>query len=97
MIGLRGRFRASARLDNLLSCFVLQALLQGDGAASGLGLQRPRGVGSLSAAGAGPDAGSLLKTDRGQRAGPAAYRALTDDLRLDNAHAIHHRTFPTAR
>ena len=54
IIGLKEEFIASARLDNLLSCFTgLQALLQSDGTCSSLLVCNDHEeVGSLSAAGA---------------------------------------------
>jgi aspartyl aminopeptidase len=92
VIGLEGDFIASARLDNLLSCFAgLQALLGSDGAASTLLVCTDHEeVGSLSAAGAaGPLLSSVLKrlVD-----GEAQYVGLTDRsmmISVDNAHGIH--------
>lgn len=92
VIGLEKEFIASARLDNLLSCFTgLQALLQNDGAASSLLVCNDHEeVGSLSAAGAqGPLLSSVLKRLAGGR---EAYAALTDRsmmISADNAHGIH--------
>ncbi|RLA48465.1 MAG: M18 family aminopeptidase [Gammaproteobacteria bacterium] len=92
VIGLRREFMASARLDNLLSCFTgLQALLRGDGAASTLLVCNDHEeVGSLSAAGAqGPLLGSVLKRLAGDE---QSYAALTDRsmmISADNAHGIH--------
>jgi aspartyl aminopeptidase len=92
VVGLQRDFIASARLDNLLSCFVgLQALLQSDGAASSLLVCNDHEeVGSLSAAGAqGPMLSSLLKRIAGTE---QAYAELTERSLLisaDNAHAIH--------
>lgn len=92
VIGLQGEFIASARLDNLLSCFVaLQALLQCDGKVSSLLVCNDHEeVGSLSAAGAkGPMLGSLLKRLAGSE---QAYAQLTERslmISADNAHAIH--------
>ena len=92
VIGLRQEFLASARLDNLLSCFTgLQALLRGDGAASSLLVCNDHEeVGSLSAAGAqGPLLSSVLKRLAGDE---QSYAALTDRsmmISADNAHGIH--------
>lgn len=92
VIGLEGDFIASARLDNLLSCYTgLQALLGCDGAASTLLVCTDHEeVGSLSAAGAqGPLLSSVLKrlVD-----GETQYVGLTDRsmmISADNAHGIH--------
>ena len=92
VIGLQGDFIASARLDNLLSCFVgLQALLQGDGAASGLlACNDHEEVGSLSAAGArGPMLGSLLKRIVGSEQDYSQLIERSLMISADNAHAIH--------
>ncbi len=92
IVGLQHEFIASARLDNLLSCFVgLQALLQSDGAVSSLLVCNDHEeVGSLSAAGArGPMLSSLLKRLAGSE---HAYAELTERslmISADNAHAIH--------
>ena len=92
VIGLRQEFISSARLDNLLSCFVgLQALLQSDGTASALLVCNDHEeVGSLSSAGAqGPMLSSLLKRLAGSE---QAYTRLTQHsmmISADNAHAIH--------
>jgi aspartyl aminopeptidase len=92
VIGLRREFLASARLDNLLSCFTgLQALLSGDGGVSSLLVCNDHEeVGSLSAAGAqGPLLSSILKRLAGDE---QSYAALTDRsmmISADNAHGIH--------
>jgi aspartyl aminopeptidase len=92
VIGLHREFIASARLDNLLSCFTgLQTLLRWDGAASVLLVCNDHEeVGSLSAAGAqGPLLSSVLKRLAGDE---PAYAALTDRsmmISVDNAHGIH--------
>jgi aspartyl aminopeptidase len=92
VIGLQREFLASARLDNLLSCFTgLQALLTGDAAASSLLVCNDHEeVGSLSAAGAqGPLLSSVLKRLAGDE---QSYAALTDRsmmISADNAHGIH--------
>jgi aspartyl aminopeptidase len=92
VIGLKQEFIASARLDNLLSCYTgLQALLDSDGAMSTLLVCNDHEeVGSLSAAGAqGPFLRSVLKrlveTEE-------HYVALADRsmmISADNAHGIH--------
>ena len=93
VVGLREEFIASARLDNLLSCFTgLQALTQWDESASVLLVCNDHEeVGSLSAAGAqGPFLESVLKRIAG--AEPAAYNSLTERsmmISADNAHGIH--------
>jgi aspartyl aminopeptidase len=92
IIGLKQEFIASARLDNLLSCFTgLQALLQYDGAVSALLVCNDHEeVGSLSAAGAqGPLLASCLKRLARDEQN---YAALTDRslmISADNAHGIH--------
>jgi aspartyl aminopeptidase len=91
-IGLEREFIASARLDNLLSCFTaMQALLASDGALSSvLVCNDHEEVGSLSAAGAdGPLLGSVLRRLVNNE---AEYVALTDRsmmISADNAHGIH--------
>jgi len=92
LIGLHDEFIASARLDNLLSCYTgLQALLQSDGTRSSLLVCNDHEeVGSLSAAGAqGPLLKSVLKRLAGDE---YKYAALIDNsmmISADNAHAIH--------
>ncbi len=92
VIGLQQDFITSARLDNLLSCFVgLQSLLQSDGAVSSLLVCNDHEeVGSLSAAGAqGPMLSSVLKRLAGSE---QAYAELVEHsfmISADNAHAIH--------
>jgi aspartyl aminopeptidase len=92
IVGLQQEFIASARLDNLLSCFVgLQALLQADGDTSCLLVCNDHEeVGSLSAAGAqGPMLTSVLKRLAGSE---QAYAELAEQslmISADNAHAIH--------
>jgi aspartyl aminopeptidase len=92
LVGLKQEFLASARLDNLLSCYTgLSALLACDGAATALLVCNDHEeVGSMSAAGAqGPLLRSVL-----QRLAPGeeAYAALVQHSMLisaDNAHGIH--------
>jgi aspartyl aminopeptidase len=92
VVGLEREFIASARLDNLLSCFTgLQALLHSDGPESALLVCNDHEeVGSVSAAGAG---GPLLKSFVERLAGDAAgYAAVAEGsvmISADNAHAIH--------
>ena len=92
VIGLQQEFIASARLDNLLSCFVgLRSLLQSDGAVSSLLVCNDHEeVGSLSTAGAqGPMLSSLLKRLAGSE---QAYAELVERslmISADNSHAIH--------
>ncbi len=92
LIGLRSEFIASARLDNLLSCFTgLQAMLQADGVVSNLLICNDHEeVGSVSTSGAhGPLLASVLNRLAGDN---AAYAALAEQslmISADNAHAIH--------
>ncbi|RLQ21513.1 M18 family aminopeptidase [Seongchinamella sediminis] len=92
VIGLNGDFIASARLDNLLSCFTgMRALQQWDGHSSVLLVCNDHEeVGSLSTSGAqGPLLESVLKRIAGER---TAYAALTERsmmISADNAHGIH--------
>ncbi len=92
VIGLQQEFIASARLDNLLSCFVgLQSLLQSDADASSLLVCNDHEeVGSLSAAGAqGPMLSSLLKRLAGSEQGYAELVERSLMISADNAHAVH--------
>ncbi len=93
IIGMRDEFIASARLDNLLSCFVgLQSLinhLTGDATAV-LVCNDHEEVGSQSATGAqGPLLKNVLERISGQ--GEALTRAMSQSMLIstDNAHAIH--------
>lgn len=92
IVGLNDEFLASARLDNLLSCFAgLQALLACDARYSSLLVCTDHEeVGSTSAAGAnGP---FLRNTLERLVSGHAAYCALADNsmmISADNAHGIH--------
>jgi len=92
LLGLQQEFIASARLDNLLSCFTgLQALLQCDGEQGALLVCNDHEeVGSVSTAGAG---GPLLQSFIDRLAGsPATRAALVEGslmISTDNAHAIH--------
>ncbi|WP_076002434.1 M18 family aminopeptidase [Pseudohalioglobus lutimaris] len=92
VVGLRREFIASARLDNLLSCYsALRGLQDWDGAASVLLVCNDHEeVGSRSAAGAnGPFLASVLKRIAVER---ETYAALTERsmmISADNAHGIH--------
>lgn len=91
-IGLNDEFFASARLDNLLSCFIgLQALIDSDTAEGALLVCNDHEeVGSMSAAGAqGPMLKQLL-----ERLVPDAetrHRMIARSMMVsaDNAHAVH--------
>ena len=95
-IGLRGEFLASARLDNLLSSYiVLQALIAADdGQASVIVCNDHEEVGSVSASGA---RGTFLKSVLNrlaamEEAGADAFpRVMRQSLMLsvDNAHGVH--------
>jgi aspartyl aminopeptidase len=91
-IGLNREFIASARLDNLLSCFTgLQALLSaGEEVTSLLVCNDHEEVGSLSAAGAqGPMLSSVLKRLAGSRGDFDALVQRSMLLSADNAHGVH--------
>ena len=91
-IGLQQQFVASARLDNLLSCFTaLQSLLASDGNCSSLLICTDHEeVGSASIAGA---QGPLLETVLRQLAGDQhRYAQLVERsmmISADNAHGVH--------
>jgi len=93
LVGLNQEFLASARLDNLLSCFIgLQALIDGGEAAAGqvLVCNDHEEVGSMSACGAqGPMLSQWL-----ERVLPEAdqrNRSLSRSMLIsaDNAHGVH--------
>lgn len=91
VVGMDGDFLMSARLDNLLSCFVgLQALLDAEpGQPAMLICNDHEEVGSMSAEGAqGPLLTSIIKRWLGEE---DYYRAMARSLMIsaDNAHAIH--------
>ncbi len=90
LVGMREEFLASARLDNLLSCYIgLQSLLNtaGDQAAL-LVCNDHEEVGSMSAEGAqGPFLSDVL--DRWCGAGRARAIASSMMISADNAHGIH--------
>lgn len=89
-VGLREDFLASARLDNLLSCFIgLQSLLQtsGDEAAL-LVCNDHEEVGSMSAEGAqGPFLATVLERWCGAGKGRAIAHSMM--ISADNAHGVH--------
>ncbi len=92
LVGLRDEFIASARLDNLLSCYTgLQALMGCDGAVSALLVCNDHEeVGSLSAAGAqGPLLSSVLKRLAGREEDFAALTDRSMMISADNAHGVH--------
>jgi len=92
IVGLEEEFIASARLDNLLSCYTgLQALLASDGSQSALLVCNDHEeVGSLSAAGAqGPFLSSVLKRMAGSEADYARLVENSLMISADNAHGIH--------
>jgi len=92
VIGLESDFIASARLDNLLSCFTgMQAMLHSGRAVSSLLVCNDHEeVGSQSAAGAqGPLLRSVLERLSGNAAGYAALVDRSMLISVDNAHGIH--------
>ncbi|GAA5179190.1 MULTISPECIES: M18 family aminopeptidase [Halomonadaceae] len=96
-VGIDGELIASARLDNLLSCFcAIEALLGGDGSQGALLVANDHEeVGSASASGAqGPFLGDVLRRVNAQcgDAGEEGLARLIQASRLvscDNAHALH--------
>lgn len=92
VIGLNREFIASARLDNLLSCFTgLQSLLHSDGAHSALLVCNDHEeVGSVSTAGAqGPLLSSVLQRLTSNSEDYAALADCSMMISADNAHGIH--------
>lgn len=97
LVGVRQELLASARLDNLLSCFVgLEALLACDGEQGALLVANDHEeVGSASACGAqGPFLGDVLKRLNGQVGGgseESLIQLIQSSLMIscDNAHALH--------
>lgn len=91
VVGMNGDFIASARLDNLLSCYVgLQALLENSDQSCLLVCNDHEEVGSQSAAGAqGPFLKSVLQrvTDTTADFTRAMDRSML--ISADNAHGIH--------
>lgn len=92
LIGLEAEFIASARLDNLLSCFIsLHALLSADTSHGALVVCNDHEeVGSMSAAGAqGPMLKQML--ERVLPEVESRHRALANSMLIsaDNAHGVH--------
>ena len=92
VVGANSEFISSARLDNLLSCYIgLQAILHGDGSQhTVLICNDHEEVGSASAVGAqGPMLRSLLSRIAGDS--ESLDRALSRSMMIsaDNAHAVH--------
>jgi len=96
-VGVDGELIASARLDNLLSCFIgLEALLHSDGRQGAVLVANDHEeVGSASACGAhGPFLGDVLRRINAQcgEPGEEGFIRLLQGSRLiscDNAHALH--------
>lgn len=96
-VGVEGELIASARLDNLLSCFIgLEALLESDGRQGAVLVANDHEeVGSASAIGAqGPFLGDVLRRVNAQLGAPGeeGFIRLIQASRLiscDNAHALH--------
>ena len=100
LVGLRKQFISSARLDNLLSCYVaLHSLIESkDETASVLVCNDHEEVGSISASGAeGPFLKSILQRmleseDQSEGSSAASFdRAIQNSvlLSVDNAHGVH--------
>lgn len=92
IIGLKGDFIASARLDNLLSCFVgLHSLLAAISSAGTLLVcSDHEEVGSLSAAGAqGPFLKSVLERITPDVEARSRVLARSQMISVDNAHGVH--------
>jgi aspartyl aminopeptidase len=92
LLGIHEEFIASARLDNLLSCFVgLQALLKADGKQSSmLVCNDHEEVGSQSASGAqGPLLDTVLERWMPDNELRARVLDVSSLVSCDNAHAIH--------
>lgn len=93
IIGLDEEFLVSARIDNLLSCFIgLRALLDSDASQPSVFISTDHEeVGSQSACGAqGPFLRDVLERIAGDKAEPMS-RTLNKSLMIsvDNAHALH--------
>jgi len=91
-VGMHNEFIASARLDNLLSCFTgLEALLQAGGEQSCLLICNDHEeVGSLSTSGAqGPLLRSVLRRLAGDEERYVRLTASSLMISADNAHGIH--------
>ncbi|WP_028469943.1 M18 family aminopeptidase [Neptunomonas japonica] len=92
LIGLEQEFLASARLDNLLSCFMgLEALLESDsGEGALLVCTDHEEVGSMSAAGAqGPMLEQLFERLQPDAESRSRMLARSMMISADNAHGIH--------
>ncbi|GAB2783403.1 M18 family aminopeptidase [Halomonas shantousis] len=97
VIGVEGELIASARLDNLLSCFIgIEALLAGDGTQGAVFVANDHEeVGSASASGAqGPFLADVLRRAHEQleKGGEEGWIRLIQRSRMiscDNAHALH--------
>lgn len=97
LIGVKQELIASARLDNLLSCFMgLEALLESDGSQGALLVANDHEeVGSASACGAqGPFLSDVLKRINGQVGGgseESLIQLIQSSLMIscDNAHGLH--------
>lgn len=97
LVGVKQELVASARLDNLLSCFIgLEALLESDGRQGALLVANDHEeVGSASACGAqGPFLGDVLKRINGQVGGgseESLIQLIQSSLMIscDNAHGLH--------
>ena len=90
LVGLRDDFIASARLDNLLSCFIgLRSLIDADGEQPALLVCNDHEeVGSMSAEGAqGPFLGSVLERWCGEGRSRSLARSMM--ISADNAHGVH--------
>ena len=90
VVGLREEFLASARLDNLLSCYIgLQSLLKASGDEPALLVCNDHEeVGSMSAEGAqGPFLGNVLERWCGDDKARVIARSMM--ISADNAHGIH--------
>tara|TARA_R110000751_G_scaffold42703_5_gene98956 strand:+ start:439 stop:1671 length:1233 start_codon:yes stop_codon:yes gene_type:complete len=102
LVGVKQELVASARLDNLLSCFIgLEALLESDGSQGAVLVANDHEeVGSASACGAqGPFLADVLKRINGQLGGKGTEKGSDESLiqliqsslmiSCDNAHALH--------
>jgi aspartyl aminopeptidase len=90
LVGFREEFIASARLDNLLSCFIgIRALIDGSGDEPALLVCNDHEeVGSMSAEGAqGPFLASVLDRWCGGGRGRSMARSMM--ISADNAHGVH--------
>ena len=91
VIGLEGEFLASARLDNLLSCFIVsEALVQNDTAeGTMIVLNDHEEIGSVSTGGAdGPFLESILRR-ASTNIDFECVRANSLMISIDNAHGVH--------